>query len=205
MDAETLLPISMALSALIGIPIAVYTRKRVAPKKEVELQDHLRNIGIKTAPLENDNEQVKLGSKFSLGEKTSIILEVRDRNFDAIAIRSVSGQYGTQYYIEYILKTISGISIVDPKKTRLHRKRSSLLWGSLVDIEWKGDPYLSQRLNLDYQLKYKIMHDLSNKSMESIQIIPEPKQGYTKITTKYELPAIEVIEVIDNIAKHVKS
>ena len=74
-----------------------------------------------------------------------------------------------------------------------------------MDIVWKGDQYLAQRLNLDYELKHRLLQTDLNKFKGSILIIPERKHGYTRIKTGFNLPSPDMFYAIDSIAKYLKS
>jgi hypothetical protein len=88
------------------------------------------------------------------------------------------------------------------KKTYMGRKKTSVLGGKVIDIEWKGDNSLAQKLNFDYRLKDKLMQaDLKG----GIKIFPGSKYEYTRIRTTYFLPELDLLEAIDMIAKHIKS
>jgi hypothetical protein len=82
------------------------------------------------------------------------------------------------------------------------RKRRPAIWGKIVDIEWRGDDYLSQQLNLDQRLKDILLQtDLTN--LGDIEVSPEPQ--YAKVRTAYVLPSPDLLKAIDIIARYVKS
>ncbi len=85
------------------------------------------------------------------------------------------------------------------------RKKSPAIWGKVVDIEWKGDGYLSQQLNLDYRLKDILLQSELKKLKGNIEISPEPKYEYIRVRTAYLLPSPDLFEAIDIIAKYIKS
>ncbi len=124
---------------------------------------------------------------------------------DFISVISESSQYGTNYLLEYQVRTNILMRKEAARKTRTIRKKSPSIWGKVSDIEWKGDPYLAQRLNYDYELKYKLLHAEPKPLKGSISIHPQPKHGYTRIRTNYQLPSPDLFGAIDSIAKHVKS
>ncbi|GAH51279.1 unnamed protein product [marine sediment metagenome] len=85
------------------------------------------------------------------------------------------------------------------------RKKSPAIWGRVVDIEWKGDVYLSQQLNLDYRLKDILLQTEPKELKSNIVIFPEPKYEYARVRTAYLLPSSDLFEAIDIIAKYIKS
>jgi len=205
MDSDVILPLIMALSVGVGFLITLIARKKGGSQKEQEFLFHLQGIGIKATPFNMESEEAKLLGKRSWGDKAETILTVQDKNMDAIVIIGVSSQYGTNYYIEYIVKNTKGAIRPDAKKTGMQVKKSPPLFGKAVNIEWKGDANLAQRLNFDFSLKYKLLNEGLNSLKGGIQIIPEPKKGYSRIKTGYEPPSPELFDVINGIAKHVKS
>ena len=84
-------------------------------------------------------------------------------------------------------------------------KKASIFGGKVVDIAWKGDQYLSQKLNLDYELKHRILQTDLSKFKGTIQIIPETKYGYTRIKTDFNLPSPDMFYTIETVARYVKS
>ncbi len=202
---DSIFPIIMALSAGVGLLIAFISRKKGGPQKTEDFQLHLQGIGVKAILLDMEGEEATVLGKRSWGEKVDGIFKVQGKNIDTIAIIGVSSQYGTNYYIEYIVKGSGGLGRPEVKKTSMHKKKSPPIFGKVIDIEWKGDPHLSQRLNFDYSIKYKLLNECLDSLKGNIQIIPETKKGYTRIKTGYSLPAAELFDVINSIAKHVKS
>ena len=85
------------------------------------------------------------------------------------------------------------------------RKKSPAIWGRTVDIEWEGDVYLFQQLNLDYRLKDILLQTDFKKLKGDIMIFPEPKYEYTRVRTTYPLSSSDLFEAIDIIAKYIKS
>ena len=85
------------------------------------------------------------------------------------------------------------------------RKKNPAIWGRVVDIQWRGDDYLSQELNFDYQLKDRLLQVEPKELKGSIWIFPEPKYEYTRVRTNYSLPSSDLFEAVDIIAGHIKS
>ena len=80
-----------------------------------------------------------------------------------------------------------------------------MLIGKVVDIEWSGDTVLAQKLNYDYDLKDKLTQIDFKKLKTGIIIYPDPKFEYTRIRTSYLLPDQQLLDVIDGIARNIKS
>jgi len=205
MDWSSILSIIMAILVAIALPLAFRKRRKGGPEKREELCQHLQEMGIEAITLEKGSDQENIGQKRSWGQRSEGLIELKDRNIDFINIISVSSQYGTHYFIDYLVKSPNIIGKRTLKKTRLVRKKSSPLWGKVVAIEWKGDESLAQSLNFDYSLENKLLRSDLKDSRESIWIFPEPKHGYARIRAAYSLPSSEAFEAMSIIAKHVKS
>lgn len=205
MDLGKIIPALLAILGAFLFPLFLSKRKREGSKKLKELRNHLLGIGVNFVELDKDSEQSKLGMKLSWGEKSEGVVALEDRNIDLIIVVSVASQYGVNYFIEYLIKGTFNVRAGSVKKTKMVKKKSSLFGGKVVDIVWKGDKYLAQRLNLDYELKHKFLQADLKKFKGDIRIIPEPKKGYTRIKTNYNLPSPEIFEAINSVAKHVKS
>jgi hypothetical protein len=200
--------ISVVSVFLVIVSLILLFRNRMRKegvKKVEELYRHLRALGVKVSPVEKGDEREKIGLARASGQKSEGLIQLEDRNIDSINIVSVSTQYGTRYFIDYL---VGGSNIMDErvlKKTRLTKKKSPPLWGKVVAIEWKGDNALAQSLNLDYSLEDKLLRADINAFKGNIWIFPEPKHGYARIRTDYSLPSATIFEAISDIARHVKS
>ena len=193
-DPELITPILLAISALIGLPLALWSRKKGGPKKIEELYLHLQTIGLKATVLEKDNGGPKIGKNI-VGT-----IKLAGKNVDSISVIGVATQNGVQYYLDYqVNNPVAGHS--GNMKVRMIRKKSPALWGKVVDIGWKGDDSLVHRLDMDYQLKDRLK---CSDFKGSITVSPEPKSGYIRIRTSYFLPDREFFDTIDTIARHIK-
>jgi len=200
--------IGAIFAVLIAIILPLIARRRKkgeATNKIEELYRHLRALGVEVSPVEKGDEREKIGLAHASGQKSEGLIELEDRNIDSINIISISTQYGTRYFIDYLVK---GSNIMEEralKKTRLTRKKSPPLWGKVVAIDWKGDNSLAQSLNLDYSLEDKLLRADVNAFKGNIGVFPEPEHGYARIRTDYVLPSAEIFEALSGIARHIKS
>jgi hypothetical protein len=85
------------------------------------------------------------------------------------------------------------------------RKKRPPLWGRTVDIGWKGVPGLAMRLNLDHDLKYRLLQDGLKGFKGGISIHPEPRHGHIRIRTGYQMPSPELFAALRSIARHVRA
>lgn len=193
------------LIAIVLPLIARRKKKEEATNKIEELYRHLREVGVEASLTEKGDDREKIGLGRAAGQKSEGLIELEDRNIDLINVVSVSSQYGTRYFIDYLVK---GSNIMEEralKKTRLTKKKSPPLWDKVVAIDWKGDDSLAQSLNLDYSLGDKLLKADVNAFKGNIWIFPEPKHGYARIRTDYLLPSAAICEALSSIARHIKS
>jgi hypothetical protein len=205
MDLGNIIPIIVAIVTAFLFPFFLSKRKKEGHKKHEEFRRHLLGIGVRFAELDKESEQAKLGKKISRAQKTEGVVALEERNIDLIIVASVASQYGVNYFIEYLVKSTFSLREESLKKTKMVRKKSSIFGSEVVDIVWKGDQYLAQKLNLDYELKHRILQADLSKFKGSILIIPEFKHGYTRIKTDYNLPSPDMFYAIDSVAKYLKS
>ena len=200
--------IGALVAVLIAIILPLIARRRKkeeATNKIEELYRRLRALGVEVFPVEKGDEREKIGLARASGQKSEGLMDLEDRNIDSINIVGISSQYGTRYFIDYLVRgsNIMGERVL--KKTRLTRKKSPPLWGKIVAIDWKGDDALAQSLNLDYSLEDKLLKADANAFKGNIWIFPEPKHGYARIRTDYVLPSAAIFEALSSIARHIKS
>jgi hypothetical protein len=205
MEWNSIFSIIMAVLVAVGLPLALRKRKKAGPKKREEFCHHLQEMGVEWSLIEKGSDIEKIGVSRSSGRRSEGIIQLKGGNIDFVNVISVASQYGTNYFLDYLVETpnIAGKRV--PKKTRSTVKKSQPFWGKVVAVEWKGDESLAQSLNFDYSLEDRLLRsDVKNLS-GGISIFPEPKHGHTRIRTNYFLPSPEVFKAIDIIARHVKS
>ena len=203
MNWESLISIIVAIFVLAGLPLALLRRKKAGARKKEDLFQRLGEIGAKASLMEPGDAREKIGPSRASGQRSEGIIQLEGGNIDSINIISTTSQQGVNYFLDYLVKSPNITERRKLKKTWLFRKRSSLLWGRVVDVRWKGDKSLSQSLNFDYRLKDRLLKP--DAGLAGIQILPEPGQGYARIRTPYALPAAETLETLDIIARHVRS
>jgi len=200
--------IGVLFAALVAIVLPLIARRRKkeeATNKIEELYRHLRALGVEVSPVEKGGEREKIGLARASGQKLEALIDLEDRNIDSINVVSISTQYGTSYFIDYLVKSPNIVGERILNKTRLTRKKSPPLWGKVVAIDWKGDDSLAQSLNLDYSLEDRLLQADVNAFKGNIWIFPEPKHGYARIRTDYVLPSAEIFEALSSIARHIQS
>ncbi|MCK4647278.1 MAG: hypothetical protein KAU46_13570, partial [Candidatus Aminicenantes bacterium] len=205
MDLEKILPAIIVFLTAFLLPFLLSKKKKKGDKKPKELSQSLLEIGVEFVVLDEDSEQVKFRRKPSLGFKSEGIFALKKSNIDFINVISASSQYGVNYFIEYLVKSTFGIREKPLRKTKMVIKKRSFFGGEVVDVIWKGDQYLTQKLNLDYDLKYKLMQADINTFKGGILIIPELKHGYIRIKTNYNFPSADIFYAIDTLAGHMRS
>ena len=194
-----------ALVVAIGLPLALRKRRKGGSQTVEQLLHHLQEIGIKASLAEKGVDAEKMGVGRSFMRSSVGVIEMAGRNIDYINVIGVASQYGVNYFLDYLVRSPGWSGKRRQKKTRMVRKKSPAIWGRVVDIEWKGDDYLSQQLNLDYRLKDILLQAELKELKGNIEIFPEPKYEYARVRTAYLLPSLDLFEAIDIIAKHIKS
>lgn len=203
---SSIISVLFAVLMIILLPLIFRRRKKgEGTKKTEELYRHLREAGVEASLTEKGDDREKIGLGRASGQKSEGLIELEDRNIDSINVVSVSTQYETRYFIDYLVESPNIIGERILKKTRLTKKKSPPLWGEVVAIDWKGDDSLAQSLNLDYSLEDKLLKADGNVFKGNIWIFPEPKHGYARIRTDYSLPSAAIFETISSIARHIKS
>ena len=205
MDWSNIFPILFAILLAVGLPLAFRSLKKGGQNKVDELYQHLQGIGVKASVLEKDASQEKTKRKRSWGQRLVGTIKLTDYNIDSIDVIGVASQYGVNYYLDFLVNRPSFIGGRKKKKTKMSTKKSSLFKGKVVDIEWKGDDFLAQKLNFDYGLKDKLLQSDLSALKGGISIYYEPKRDYARIRTNYFLPTPDLFEATDIIANHVKS
>jgi len=195
----------VALVFAIGLPLALRKRKKGGPRNVEQLLHHLQEIGVKTSPVEKVVDEEKVGMSRSFTQSSVGVIEIAGRNIDYMNVIGVASQYGVNYFLDYLVRSPGWSGKRRQKKTRMVRKKNPAIWGRVVDIEWKGEDYLSQQLNLDYRLKDILLQTDFKKIKSNIEISPEPKYEYARVRTSYLLPSPDLFEAIDIIAKYIKS
>ena len=189
----------------IWLPMALRKRKKGGPQNVEQFLHHLQEIGVKVSLAEKGVEEEKVGIGRSWGRRSEGVIKIEGRNIDYINVSSVASQHGVHYFLDYLVRIPSWLGRKKRKKTRMVKKRSPAIWGRVVDIEWKGDIYLSQQLNLDYRLKDILLQTDFRKLKSNIEIFPEPKYEYARVRTAYLLPPPDLFEAINIIAGHIKA
>jgi len=205
MERGSIFSIVIGVSVIFGILLTLHSRKKDGARRREQLCQHLQKIGINAYAIQIGDIREKIGQKRSLGKKSMGIVELNDRNVDSINIIGISSQYGTNYFIDYLVKSANIIERRMLGKVKLIRRKNRPLWGKVTSVEWAGDKSLSQNLNFDYNLEGKLLSSEMKGLGKNIQIIPEPEYEYASIKTDYFLPSSEAFEAIDIIAKHIKS
>jgi len=203
MEWENLIGVITALIALVVLPLALKARKKAGPRKRDELLSHLQGLGVKASLLEKGAQEEKVGR--SWGQKSEGVIRLEGGKIDCINITGVSSQYGTNYFLDFLVEKSSFMNGKERGKTRLFRKRSLTFWGKVVSVQWKGDEYLSRELNFDFRLRDILMYAQPGELRGGIQIYPEPKHEYARIRINYSLPSLELLEAMEAIAGHIRS
>ena len=205
MDWSSILSAVGTLVIFVAIARVLRKRKKGSAEGIEELYRRLQEIGVQASLAEKGDNREEMGASRSSRQKSEGIIALGDKNIDSISVISMAGEYGTSYFIDFLVKSPNIMGERKLKKTRLIRKKSPPLWGKVTAIGWKGDESLARSLNLDYSLEDRLLRSDAKYFKGSIWIFPEPKHGYTGIRTIYSLPSAEVFGAISTIARYVRS
>lgn len=201
MELSSFTGIAAAVSVIIGLAFALRSRKKGGPKKVKELYDQLLGIGVDAFIPEEDIPQHN-GIKPPFGEKPAGTIGLRNKDIESVSVLARTHQHGTNYYLDYLVRSPLTFGMDGKGKTRMIKRKSSPLWGKVISIEWKGDESLAQGLNYDTYLNNLL---LQAAPRGGVKIFPEPRSEYARIRTRYSLPSADMFEALEMIARHVKS
>ena len=210
MDWGGIIGTATAILAGVIMPLVIVIRRRRSKKgskeeldKAQKLCQHLKVMGIKASLAEVDEAKGRASVKRrSRGEELVGVVKLKGKSIDRINLVGVASQYETHYRLDWIVEDSHLIGKGAEKKLKLHKGKSSPLWGKVVDVEWRGENPLVRGLNLDYRLKDRL---LATSFKGDIEIVPEPKQGYIRMRTDYLIPSSDLFEALDIIAGHIQS
>jgi hypothetical protein len=205
MEWSHILPAIIAFLTAFLLPLIFAKRKKENAKKVKNYSQELSELGLDFEKAGPDDHRIRFTKKLSWGQKAEGVFALNKRNIDYIFLVSVTSQYGVNYFLEFIVRTTFNLREGAVKNTSMKLKRDSNLGGDLKDVFWKGDRHLSQKLNMDYELKHKLLHSPLCESKMNLKIIPEKKHGYTRIRTNFMSPSQELISFIDSVAGHIKA
>lgn len=205
MDWSNILPAIIAIITAIVFPFILKKRKKEGPKKRKDYAQSLDELGLKFEKIDKGDDRVSFIKKQSFSQKAEGIFALKEKNIDFLFIMSVTSQYGINYFIEFIVKNTFNLRDEPLQNTRMKLKRESFVSKKYVDLFWKGDSYLAQKLSMDYDLKHKLLNYIVNEEKVILTIIPEKKHGYTKIKTNFIPLTDEFISLINSLAGHIKT
>jgi hypothetical protein len=206
LDSSTIVTIVLMGGGIIGFILSLFGLKRSGRKKLEGLRDHLHMIGVKAWTDDFSYQGEEKGKKRYSTKKHlgTIILDGKEIN--SIIVTGVASQYGVNYFLDFTVphtsKSDNGKSKVKLAMKKIKDRFSNM---KTADISWKGDMVLVQKLDADSRLKDKILRTDLKPVRYSIELVPDQKESYYRIRTPYFLPATDIFEVLNLIAKHMKT
>jgi hypothetical protein len=211
----------MALCFVLFIVVAVrrmqferrWYRREPPGGYVIGLCQYLQTLGINASVLEEKRYRSVSGQPCGLLEMVKGIIKLEGRVFDSVNI--VLDTQNSWLCLDYIMNTSSLYARDKGGRIRLIMKRKSMdaLFSTflftrsdrVIDIEWRGEAELARELNFDSQLRNKLLKTDLEPLCETLDIVPEPKYGCIKIRTSYFLPTPEQFDILESVAKHIKS
>ena len=126
--------ILMAILAVVGLVIALRKRGKAGPQKRDELYQHLKGTGIRASLAERNDQKEKIGLGNATGKRSEGLIIIKDTDMDFINVVGVSSQYGTQYFLDYLVESPRLEGEGAAKKVKLEKKKSPPLWGKVVHL-----------------------------------------------------------------------
>ncbi len=179
--------------------------------KGKKLCEYLQTIGINASVLEKGGLTKEIKGQPREGVLDSVIgrIKLQGRNIESINVVF----NGSLQLLDYIVTSLNyddgrrrsayleiKRNLKDELLTYIH-----IYSRSIADLEWKGDPGVARELNYDSQLMNKLRNTDLSPLRGYLKIVPEPKYGCVRIRTSYFLPTSELFDVLESIAKHIKS
>jgi hypothetical protein len=205
MEWSKVLPAVIAFLAAFLLPFIFSKRSKESQKKINSYSQVLHGVGIEFEKIEKGDERIEFIKKLSWGQKAEGIFKIKNKNIDFIFLISETSQYGVNYSLDYIVRNSFDVREKPVRTTRMKLTKVSSMEKKTVNVLWKGDTYLSQKLNMDYALKDKLKNSSLMELKLKIKVIPEKKHGYTRIKTNFVSPSKDLISFIDSIAGHIKT
>lgn len=204
MDAGVIITIVLAFSGLIGLPIALWNLRMGGQQKAKELVDHLLAIGVK-AYMIPEFESVQNNRKKNLRffHRVAGTIRLQKCNIELIDVIGTAQQYGVNYFIHYLVRSPRLVTVhAKQKRTKLKKKRKSLMATELAEYIWEGDEAIARKLNSNAEIGVAIREGTLKGDIE---ILSESGAEYVKIKTEYFLPDKNQFNTLEIIAKCVKS
>ena len=195
----------LALLAGVALPLLVRRRKKGEQSSKAQLYQHLRGLGLQASIVEKGDDRERVGLGRASGQRSEGIIELAESCIDSVNVVSISSQYGTRRFTDYLVKSpnITGARVL--RRTKLTARRSPPILGRVVAIEWKGDSSLAQTLNLDYSLQDRLLTAEGKLVTGCIGIFPESKHGIVRMRTNYVLPTTGVFDALCSIARRIRA
>ena len=217
MSFETILSIVIVGVLAIGVLYLLLVKNKSILDAMSKFQNQLTQSGIESSSIIDKNHYLeKIGQTAKkTDDRIEGILEIARKEFDYIFLWMNPHRSGSENRWQY---TVTGGNSNDmentPKRwldtvfyqrvTELSIKKDRLLLGKATGVSWKGDSSLAPILNADSLLNEKITQLIrTNKQPKEIFIFWKGK--FAGIRTPLYTPKAEDFEVMNTIAKHVKS
>ena len=112
-----------ALVLTIGLPLALRKRRKGGPQTVEQLLHHLQEIEVKASLAEGRGEEWKVGVRRSFMQSSVGVIEIAGRNIDYINVIGVASQYGVNYFLDYLARSLGWSGKSRQMKTRMVRKK----------------------------------------------------------------------------------
>lgn len=204
MSSSSIFTIVIMVGGIVGFILSFWGLKKAGRKRVDELRNHLDTIGVKAWTDDFVSGVENSGKKGSGGYKYLGTIMLRGKEIDSIVVTGVASQYGVNYFLDFMVTSTSNSG---KSKVKMARKkiREQFNREKIQEITWKGDTVLTRKLDTDTRLKEKLLRTDLKPIRHTIEIVPEQQGNNNRIRTSYFLPSTDILEVLNIIAKHMKS
>lgn len=202
MDAGVIITIVLAFSGLIGLPIALWNLRKSGSRKVQELYEHLLAIGIK-AYMIPEFAQNNRPKKFNFFQRVAGTIGLQKCQIEFIDVIGTAQQYGVNYSIHYLIYR-PGLVTTETRQRRTKLKKKGKPQAPLASAEyvWEGNDLIARKLNSHAETGVAVQQEIFKGGIE---ILSESGDEYVKIKTEYILPDKNQFDIMEIIAKVLKS
>ncbi|MFW6132024.1 MAG: hypothetical protein ACOC5F_05465, partial [Candidatus Aminicenantaceae bacterium] len=106
MEWKDIIPAIVAFLTAFLFPFIFARRKKDVLKKKKDFSQNLSMLGIQFQQIDKKDERISFLKKTSWGKKVEDIFLIKKHNIDYIFISIEKSQYGVNYFLEFIVKTL---------------------------------------------------------------------------------------------------
>lgn len=204
MSIAVITSILIALSSLLGLPIAIWTLHRKGREKAIELHEHLLTIGVQ-AFLVPEHAYMPLlrDEKNTFWRRSVGMIQIKNRHMAYIRVIGTAQQYNVSYGLEFLVAgSFPTLEKGRKLKMKINKGKGTGPGGKDAGVKWQGKGPLAERLNTDDKLNTILAQVFPASGLE---VLSAESTQYVKIKTGYFKPDASMFDVLDRLAGRLKS